>query len=155
DFTPAVALQVDGANVFHRLKNLLDLFVRDLRDLFVRTRAVDVELENRRGVGVLLLNPRRPRVARELGDNGSHLVATALRGCLDVAFEGERDVHVRLPLVGVRAQLVNTADGVDRFFNAFRDLSFDFFGARTRKLDLDVDNRLVGLRHQVEAEVLV
>ena len=155
DLPPAIPLQLDRPHVFHRLEDLLDLLVRNLRDFLLRSRPVDVELQNRRRVRVLFLDLRRPGVARKLLDDGRDLVADVLRRGLDVALEGERDVHLPLALVGVRPQLVDPADRVDRFFDPLRDLGLDLLGARPGKLDLHVDDRLIGLRHQVETEIAV
>ena len=155
DLAPAIALQLDRPDILHRLEHLLDLLVGDLRDLLLRSRAEDVELEDRRRIGVLLLDLRRPGVARKLLDDRRDLVADVLRRRLDIALEGERDVHLRLALIGVRPQLVDAADGVDRLLDPLGDLGLDLLGAGAGKLDLDVDDRLIGLRHQVEAEILV
>ena len=62
---------------------------------------------------------------------------------------------VPLALIGVGPQLVDAADRVDRLFDPLGDLGLDLFGAGAGQLDLHVDDRLIGLRHQVEAEVLV
>ena len=93
DLAPAIALQLDRPDVLQRLEHLLDLLVRDLGDLLLRSRPVDVELQNRRRVGILFLDLRRPGVARKLADDGRDLVADVLRGRLDVALEREGDVH--------------------------------------------------------------
>ena len=94
-------------------------------------------------------------VARELADDRGDLVADVLGRRFDVALEEERDADARVALVGRRAQLVDAADRVDRFLDALGDLRFDFLGAGARQVDVDRDDRRVGLRHQVEAELAV
>ena len=77
------------------------------------------------------------------------------RVTINFTLERERDVRVALILVRVRPQLVDAADRVDGLFDPLGDLRLDFFGAGAGQLDLDVDVRRIGLRHQVEAEILV
>ena len=87
------------------------------------------------------------------------MVATLSRTSCVAASMSRSSVKVmltaRLALIGVGAQLVDAADGVDGFLDPLGDLGLDFLGAGAGQLDLDVDDRRVGLRHQVEAEVLV
>ena len=155
DFAFPLALEGDRADALQRLEVLLDLLVDDFRDLFLVARPIDGEHQNGLRIGVHFLDHRRLGVARELVDDGGDFVADVLSGRLDVALEREIDGDLGTAHVGIRPQLVNAADRVDGFFNPFGDLRLDLLGACAGQLDEHVDDGDVGLRHQIEAEVLV
>ena len=67
----------------------------------------------------------------------------------------KRDRDAGVALVGGGAQFVDAADRVDRFLDPLGDLGLDLFGAGARQHRVDVDDRIVRLRHQVESETQV
>ena len=124
-------------------------------DLLLRSRPVDVELQNRRRVRILFLDLRRPGVARKLPDDGRDLVADVLNRGLDVAFQRERDVDRPWPwLEFARSSsmplMVLTASSIRLVIWVSTSSAL-----APGQLDLHVDDRLIGLRHQVETEIPV
>ena len=155
DLAISIADERDGADILDGLENLLDLFVDDRRELFRRARARDDECQHRRGVRIGLGDDRRQRILREVARGGADFVAHVLRGALDIALEHERDIQVGAARIRARPQLVDAVDGVDGFLERLGELCLDFLGAGAGELNVHVDHRHVGLRHQVEAELPV
>ena len=141
DLAPALAVQLNRADVLQGFEHLLDLNVGDFGQLLLRAGTVHLERENRLRVRILFLNVGRPGVSRKAVDNGGDLVADVLGGRFDVALEREVDGDARVALIGRGAQLVDAADGVDGLLDALRDLGLDFLGAGARRFTLTKPGR--------------
>ena len=148
-----IADESDGADVFHRLEHLRNLFVRDFGQLLCGTGAGDHQRKNRRRVGIDFLDHGRQCVLGKVADRRRHLVAHILDGAFDVPLEHECDRDASGSLVGAGAQLVDAVDRVHRLFNRLGNFCFDFFRACAWQRHEDVDDGRVGLGHQVETEL--
>ena len=121
----------------------------DVADRLVRGER---ERQDRRGVRIELLDRR---LLDRLGQQRQHavdLVAHFLRRDVGVLLEQERDDDLRDAFGRGRAQLVDAADGVDRFFDLVGDLGLDLLGRRARQARRDDDRREVDLGEAVDAE---
>ena len=103
--------------------------------------------------GILLLDRRlrdRPRQQRQ---DAVDAVAHFLRGDVGVLLEAEGDDDLRDAFGGVRAELIDAADRVDRFLDLVGDLAFHLLGRRARQPRGHGDGRNVHVRHPVDAEL--
>ena len=111
--------------------------------------------EDRRRVGVELLDDGLVDVPWELREDAVHVVAHLLRGDVDVLLEDERDEDLRDALGRDRAQLVDARDRVDRLLDLVGDLGLDLLGRGAREARDDDDGREVDVREAVDAEARV
>ena len=77
--------------------------------------------ENRRGIGILFLDRRLQDGARQLREDAVDTVAHFLRGDVGVLLEVERDDDLRDAFSGIRIELIDAADRVDRFLDLVGD----------------------------------
>ena len=156
DLAPAIALQADRADVLQRLEHLLDLLVGDLRELLLRPRAVDVE---RAGSATRRDPASGSAGARASRGNCSTIVATLSRTSCVADSMSRSSVKVMVtcdwPWLEVARSssmplIVLTASSM-RLVICVSTSSALAPGSWT----WTVTTGRVGLRHQVEAEILV
>ena len=104
------------------------------------------ERQHRRRVGIELLDRRLLDGLRQQRQDAVDLVAHFLRRDVGVLLEQERDDDLRDAFGRGRAQLVDAADGVDRFLDLVGDLGLDFLRRRAGQARGDDDGREVDLR---------
>ena len=127
--------------------------VRVLGDVADRLPRGDGDRQDRRGVGILLLDRRlrdRPRQERQ---DPVDAIADFLRGHVGVLLQKERDDDLRDAFGRIRAELIDAADGVDGFLDFVGDLALDLLGRRARQTRRDGDGREVHLRQPIDAEL--
>ena len=120
----------DLADAADALELAAQRLVGVLGDVADRLVGRDRERQHRRGVGIELLDRRLLDGLRQQRQHAVDAVAHFLRGDVGVLLEQERDDHLRDAFRRVRAQLVDAADGVDRFFDLVGDLGLDFLRRR-------------------------
>src|SRR5205823_924935 len=103
-----------------------------------------------RRIGVKLLNERDRCIAWK--PDARDLVTNILDSLVHPFFEIESDVEEGAALIRIRAQLVDSADRVDGFFQRLRQRAFCLLGTCARKVHAHAHSGGFGLRHQVDAE---
>ena len=98
-------------------------------DVAHRLVRAEREAQHRRRVGVEGSTRGCWIVFGSSGSDAVDLVAHFLRGDVGVLVEQEADDDLRDAFGRDRAQLVDAADGVDRFLDLVGDLGFDLLGA--------------------------
>ena len=109
--------------------------------------------ENRRRVGILLLDRRLRDRARQQRQDAVDAVAHFLRGDVGVLLEPERDDDLRDALGRIRAELIDAADRVDGFLDLVGDFALDLLGRGARQSRGHGDGREVHLRQPIDAEL--
>ena len=109
----------------HAFQTTTQDLVGILSDVARRLVCDERDAEDGRSIGVELLDDGRVHVIRQRGDDAVHAVAHFLCGDIDVLFQKEDHEDLRDAVAGDRAELVDAADGVHRFFDAVGDLRFD------------------------------
>ena len=127
--------------------------VRVLGDVADRLLRGDGDRQNRRGVGILLLDRRLRDRARQQRQDAVDAIAHFLRGDVGVLLEPERDDDLRDAFGGVRAELVDAADGVDGFLDLVGDLALDLLRRGAGQTRRDGHGREVHLRQAIDAEL--
>ena len=123
-----------------------------LGDVADRLVGAEREAQDRRRVGIELVDARLLNRLRQQRQDAVDLVAHFLRGDVGVLVEQEADDDLRDAFGRDRAQLVDAADGVDRFLDLVGDLGLDLL-RRGAGLDRrDDDGREVDLREAIDAE---
>ena len=123
-----------------------------LGDVADRLVGRDRERQHRRRVRIELLDGRLLDGLRQQRQDAVDAVAHFLRGDVGVLLEQERDDDLRDALRRRRAELVDAADGVDRFLDLVGDLGLDFLRRGARQPCRDDDRREVDLGKAVEAK---
>ena len=109
--------------------------------------------EDRLRVRVLLLDGRLRDGARQQRQDAVDAVAHLLRGHVGVLLEPERDDDLRDALGGVRAELVDAADGVDGFLDLVGDLALHLLGRGAGQARGHGDRREVHRRQAIDPEL--
>src|SRR5207247_2180472 len=65
------------------------------------------------------------------------------------------DLSLHRRWIGIRAQFIDAVNRIDVFFDSLRDRTFYLLRAGAGELHLYGDLRLVGLRHQIDAEFTI
>jgi len=112
--TPSGALEPATEDLVGVLGDVADRLLRCHRDR-----------ENRRGIGILFLDRRLQDGARQLREDAVDTVAHFLRGDVSALLEPERDDDLRDAFSGIRIELIDAADRVDRFLDLVGDLALD------------------------------
>ena len=141
------------ANAVSALEPPTQNLVRVLSDIANRLLCGDGNRQNRRGVRVLFLDRRLRNRARKQRQDPVDAIADFLSGDVGVLFEPERDDDLRDAFSGVRAELVDAADGVDRFLNLVGDLALHLLRSGTGQTRRDRHGREVHLRQSVHTEL--
>jgi hypothetical protein len=111
-----------------------------------------IERHHRRRVGIELLDRRLLDVLGQQRQDAVDAVAHFLRRDVAVLLEQERDDDGRDPFRRGRAQLVDAADGVDRFLDLVRDLGLHFLGRRAGQARRHDDGGEVDLGEAIQSE---
>ena len=127
--------------------------VGELRDVTYRSRAGKDEREHRRGVGIDLRDDGWIRVSRQIAEDAVDAIAHFLGSDVAVLFEIELNRDDGVSLRRDRDELVDTADGVDRFFDLVGDLGLDLFGSSAHESRRDRHEGEVHVREAIDAEV--
>ena len=104
-------------------------------------------------VGILLLDRRLRDRARQKRQDAVDAVAHFLRGDVSVLLEAEGHDDLRDALGGVRVELIDAADRVDRFLDLVGDLALHLLGRRAGQTRGHGDGRKVHLRQSIDAEL--
>ena len=110
------------------------------------------DIEHRRGVGIEPLHARRVRRLRQIVEDAVHAIPHFLRADRAVFLQQKRDDDLRDAFAGGRVQLVNAADGVDRFLDLVRDLRLDFLRRSARHRGRDDHGGKVDLREKIHRQ---
>jgi hypothetical protein len=102
---------------------------------------------------VLLLDRRLRNRPRKQRQDPVDAIADFLRGDIGVLFEPERDDDLRDAFSGIRTELVDAADRVDRFLDLVGDLALHLLGRRARQTRGHGDGWKVHLRQSIDAEL--
>ncbi len=130
-------------------KNLVGV-LSDVADRLLRGHC---DGEDRCGVGVLLLDRRLQDRARQLRQNAVDAVADFLRGDVRILLEPEGHDDLRDAFSGVRIELIDAADGVDRFLDLVGDLALDLLRRSTGETCRDRHRREVHLRQSIDSKL--
>ena len=152
DFALRAAQDGDFAHSFGVFKLLLDPLVRDERQVADGARRGDGDLKDGRGVGVELLDHRRLRGLRKVGDDQVDLVLNFLRGDVAILRQQEADDDDGAAFRRCGADVIDQADGIHRVFDFLGDLRLDLFGRGAGIGYGHGDGRDVDLRKQIDAE---
>ncbi len=152
NFAQASADDFHVAYAIDRLDHPLDLFVGDVGDFAQRSGSRNRDSQNRRRVGVELLDNRDFRRFGKIVDNQVDFVAHFLRGHVGVFLQNEIDEDLRYAFERCRTQLVDAADRVDRAFDLVGDLSLDLLRRCAGISYCDGDRWQVDFRKQIHAE---
>ena len=109
--------------------------------------------ENRRRIGILLLDRRLRDRARQQRQDAIDAVAHFLRRDVGVLLEPERDDDLRDAFGGIRAELIDAADRVDRFLDLVGDLALDLLRRRAGQTRGHGHRREIHLRQPIDAEL--
>jgi hypothetical protein len=153
DLPLAPADELHLPDAVDRLEGAPQALVGELRRLADRVALrLQREVENRRRVGVELLDARLIDVLRQVGQDRVDLVAHVLRGDVDVLFEHERDDDLRDAFRRDRPELVDAADRVDRPFDLVGQLGLDLLGSRAVLRRRHDDRRKIDLRESIDPQ---
>ena len=118
-----------------------------------RPLARECNRDYRSAVVIKFRDNRRLGIRRQIADNCSDTIAHVLRRGIDVAVEIEGREHDRTSLHRHRAQVVDTIDGVNDFFDLLRDERLHLFRRRARKLGAHADGGQIDGRKAIHAEL--
>ncbi len=123
----ATAEDLHAADAADRLQLATHALVRILRHFGDRTARLERNVHHRRLIRIELGDHGQVDVLRQIWNHRVQMIAHFLRGHVYVLLEQERDEHLRDAFGRDRAQLVDAADGVDRFFHLVGDFGLHVF----------------------------
>jgi hypothetical protein len=155
DLPQAGADERDLADAVERLELAPQRLVGELADLPDGAVGRQRDVEDRRRVGVELVDDRRLDVGRQVGQHLVDLVPHLLRRHVGVLLEDELHDDERHPLGRHGAELLDAGDGVDRPLDLVGDLGLDLFRRRAALDRRHRHRREVDPREPVDAEAEV
>lgn len=155
DGAAPAAGEEDVADPLDGLEEFLDIGAGDFGDFADIAIAGDDDGDDGSSIEVEFVDEGRIHsFGKGAGDRGD-FVAGFLRADISIFFEDEADDDGAGTFAGGRAELIDSGDGIEGFFEGFGDGAFHFFGAGTRKGCADGDDGEVDFGEEVNTDLEV